>query len=343
MSTMTIKIQGPQLLEVCSVLFEEFRDEVTLGRSSRCDVRLPLPTISGHHLTFRKRGSIWEVSDAGSTNGTTLDEQPLSPGVFTPLEHGAMLRILETSIQVDMRANEGFTIGDSDGMTQEMIRGILQKQGDDDIAFLEVIRGESYRGQKFPLHDELKEVFVGAQSGALIQLRGSDAPAKAFSIKRHGDGFAISPQEGVDLSLDHQPITSAAMLSHGSRIVTGTLEVIFRDPLEGYWDELDGLAIGETSHGNHEALPAPEAVTKSAAPASTPAHEVSASSPAPRAEPTPSPDEAPRQEPVDGGGDDTPGNKKRRGVGALEVVVGGMIVLVLLACVGLIVLTMSGG
>ncbi|MEC9440653.1 MAG: FHA domain-containing protein [Myxococcota bacterium] len=354
MSTMTIKIQGPQLLEVCSVLFEDFRQEVTLGRSSRCDVRLPLPTISGHHLTFRKQGAIWEVSDMGSTNGTIVDGQPLTPGTFAPLKHGAMLQILETSIQVDMRGSEGFTIGDADGMTQEMIRGILQKQGDDDIAFIEVIRGESYRGQKFPLYDELKEVFVGAQSGALIQLRAAGAPSKAFTITRHGDGFAIAPQPGVDLSLNHQTITSAALLSHGDRIVAGEIEVLFRDPLEGYWDDLDGLAIADTAHGNHAALAPLDAAsaTRPEAPAEDEDREVLVQPDAPATEPT---RDLLQQDEHGGGegeekdargvevGEEEQVGKKKRGVGALEVVVGGMIVLVLLACVGLIVLTMSGG
>lgn len=345
MPTMTIKIQGPQLLEGCSVLFEDFREQVTLGRSSRCDVRLPLPTISGHHLTFRRQGSRWEVCDAGSTNGTTLDGESLARGAFAPLEHGAMLRILETSIQVDMRASEGFTIGDADGMTQEMIRGILQKQGDDDVAFLEVIRGESYRGQKFSLHDELKEVFVGAQTGALIQLRAAGAPARALTITRHGDGFAINPQPEAPLILNGAPISRSAPLAHGDRIASGDIELIFRDPLEGYWDELDGLSVGDTAHGNHDALERPPApappvldASGSVAEPEAPAAPQEPLAPVEASQEQSSPPPSPQAIPPE-----TQEKASKKGVGALEVVVGGMIVLVLLACVGLIMLTVSGG
>lgn len=46
--------------------------KLSFGRSDVCDVVIPIASISKHHGYFEVLSSVWLVSDAGSTNGTSV-------------------------------------------------------------------------------------------------------------------------------------------------------------------------------------------------------------------------------------------------------------------------------
>jgi hypothetical protein len=67
-------------------------------RSDRKDIHPEIiiadPGISRRHLTFRRRDDGGFVAlELGSTNGTTLNEAPLEPGIPTPLKGGDQLTL----------------------------------------------------------------------------------------------------------------------------------------------------------------------------------------------------------------------------------------------------------
>jgi len=64
----------------------------TVGRRGDNDVVIPDPAVSGRHATITLEGGYARVSDAGSTNGTFLNEQRLIAGAEQDLPAGAILR-----------------------------------------------------------------------------------------------------------------------------------------------------------------------------------------------------------------------------------------------------------
>jgi hypothetical protein len=57
---------------------------VLIGRDPTCDVRLDEPTVSLIHSRLTFHHQQWWLEDTGSTNGTTLNEQPITaPTVLT--------------------------------------------------------------------------------------------------------------------------------------------------------------------------------------------------------------------------------------------------------------------
>ncbi|MFE3500367.1 FtsK/SpoIIIE domain-containing protein [Kitasatospora sp. NPDC059146] len=78
--------------------------EIRIGRSGEADVPLDDPDVSRLHLALHLgEDGRATVRDLGSTNGTTLDGRivpPLPPEAAVPLEHGALLRIGESTLQV---------------------------------------------------------------------------------------------------------------------------------------------------------------------------------------------------------------------------------------------------
>jgi len=61
-----------------------FVDMITIGRANNNDISLPFGSISKFHAYFKVDGDIYTLTDAGSTNGTFLNNKQLDPD--KPLE-----------------------------------------------------------------------------------------------------------------------------------------------------------------------------------------------------------------------------------------------------------------
>lgn len=64
------------------------RSRFLVGRSAACDLRIDDPRVSGEHARFRWTGSVWEVRDLGSKNGTFVDQHPAAAGSRVSLVAG---------------------------------------------------------------------------------------------------------------------------------------------------------------------------------------------------------------------------------------------------------------
>jgi hypothetical protein len=68
----------------------DLQDGATLGRGD-VEIRLEDPYASSRHARISRQGSSVVIEDLGSTNGTYLNEEPLSGP--QPLHHGDRIRI----------------------------------------------------------------------------------------------------------------------------------------------------------------------------------------------------------------------------------------------------------
>ncbi|HET6149158.1 MAG TPA: sigma 54-interacting transcriptional regulator [Polyangia bacterium] len=77
---------------------------VTLGRSSKCEIRVDDPLASREHARLRielcDEGSILSVTDAGSINGTRLRDTRIEPGDWQPIRVGETVTIGSTMVMV---------------------------------------------------------------------------------------------------------------------------------------------------------------------------------------------------------------------------------------------------
>lgn len=62
-----------------------------MGRGDRAEIRLEDPFASGSHARLTRQGAVVVLEDLGSTNGTYLNEEPVSGP--QPLHHGDRVRI----------------------------------------------------------------------------------------------------------------------------------------------------------------------------------------------------------------------------------------------------------
>lgn len=232
------------------------RDHVTLGRAASCDLQIPSPTISSHHLTFERRERLMFVADAGSTNGTQLNGKPLLPGEFVPLMDQATLQIIDVRLEVTytQQAGQGFTLAESATLVREMVGDALREDERGDHPFFEVLSGPR-QGQRLHLPLDVAEVWL-TPDGELS--REAVAAGARVSL---GAGLPSAHAPGVGgLLCQGQPVDAPRSLHSRDRLQLGALQVIFFDPLQDFLTELDSPAL----------RPPPGPVPSAAAPAAPP-------------------------------------------------------------------------
>lgn len=76
------------------------KDMVLAGRSPEADLRIPegYGFVSVRHFELRRIGSAFTITDLNSTNGTLLDDHPLTPNTPAELHHNADIRIGDDEI-----------------------------------------------------------------------------------------------------------------------------------------------------------------------------------------------------------------------------------------------------
>ena len=91
------------------------KDVVFLGRREDNDVVLPYSFVSARHgRLFRREGALY-VEDMGSTNGTLVNEQPLTPLVARALGPDDLVKVGEIVLQA--RWTEGGGADDAEALT----------------------------------------------------------------------------------------------------------------------------------------------------------------------------------------------------------------------------------
>ncbi len=81
-----------------SAAFFALENHTLVGRAEHCALRIDDDRVSSEHASVSFRDRKWVLRDLGSTNGTWLNDTPLSPGVEVELTAGARLSFADPSI-----------------------------------------------------------------------------------------------------------------------------------------------------------------------------------------------------------------------------------------------------
>ena len=74
---------------------------VTIGRSSASTIAVDDTRVSRSHATIERTRSGWSLTDAGSSNGTTVDGRSLTPRKPRPLAAGEVIGVGPVELRVE--------------------------------------------------------------------------------------------------------------------------------------------------------------------------------------------------------------------------------------------------
>ncbi len=72
------------------------KEKITLGRDESCELFIDDPAVSGFHCSIHIRGTVFEVVDLESRNGTRLNGKDLMPNVRQRVKHMDEITIGDT-------------------------------------------------------------------------------------------------------------------------------------------------------------------------------------------------------------------------------------------------------
>ncbi|MGC4122509.1 MAG: FHA domain-containing protein [Myxococcales bacterium] len=73
--------------------------QITLGRAASCDIEINDATLSQLHLLFMEASPrVWTVRDAGSRNGSWVDQVPIAKGVPLQLKSGSRIQAAQVCL-----------------------------------------------------------------------------------------------------------------------------------------------------------------------------------------------------------------------------------------------------
>jgi pSer/pThr/pTyr-binding forkhead associated (FHA) protein len=295
---------------------------VVIGRGDGCEVRLPDPSVSHRHASIRQRGTEYVVIDEGSANGTFVGPVRLSAQAPRVIRHQELIRV--GRIWLEVRVEQAVPTTNPQATTREIALGLvaaaLSAQGEDVSARVRVENGPD-AGRELAMKDVERTYVIGRAPNADLTLGDNDASRRHVELRRHGQHISVrdlGSKNGSALGEKRLEPNRDTPWLPGMKLEIGTTALTLSDPL------LDALRELETSADEpmrpDESVDPPRGID--APELAVAPRQLEASAAAPLVEvPRPS-GQAPARE--------------RRGVGAADLLVGTLALVVLaLSLVGL--------
>ncbi len=227
---------------VSNFIYTFDQDSVTLGRSLICDIQLPFPTISNHHLTFLKQEKGYALRDEGSTNGVRVGDTVLVQGAQHPVRSGDQIHLMGVTIHLQVMEEEDISLTSTartGELARQMITAWTHSEGDtaQDMASLEVLEGLD-QGLRHNLPMEGAFTF-GGQGQWILQDPTLRDTTLTLTLGREGYALAILDQPAILLDGQTQTPGTKALLRSGHRLRIGATTFLFFDPLQSHLDALE--------------------------------------------------------------------------------------------------------
>jgi ABC-type multidrug transport system ATPase subunit/pSer/pThr/pTyr-binding forkhead associated (FHA) protein len=212
------------------------KDTTLVGRSAEADLRLPdsLAFVSSKHCELRRDGNNFTIADLGSTNGTLLNNRPLTPGKPTDLHDSAIIRLGDEGFGVSLGLTflnplepalpvEGFALTGTATIVESEKPVIIGRLAENDIALdaPDVSRKHASitkQGHVYILHDleSRNGTFVNEQEVQSIQLHNGDLIRIGNFILTFQDG-QVTPYQSNGMRLDVNGLSKEVNTRAGKR------------------------------------------------------------------------------------------------------------------------------
>lgn len=214
--------------------FEQAR--IVLGRGSAADVRIPHRTVSEFHATVQLHGEIWQLADAGSTNGTKLNgtrlgERPKRLRDGDRIELGAYVLSFHTGVFVPEPV--------SAERTAELARRLLREaHGMSGLpaARLCVVSGP-HTGAVLEIRQAPSRAVIGRKPGCELHLGTPDVAFEHAELIHDLDGVLLRGIGDHMLGASGQLLRSRR-LRDGDELTLGETQLFFEEPAQVAIDAL---------------------------------------------------------------------------------------------------------
>jgi pSer/pThr/pTyr-binding forkhead associated (FHA) protein len=216
-------------------------DEIRIGR--RVDVELPLPfaVLSAVHARLRRGSDGWTVEDAGSTNGTWLDDERLAPGARRAFEWGAELRLASVRLRFEGEGPPAPAVEGTATVARRLVADLFAgAQVDEGAPTLSIARGAPARTLALVALEH--PYVVGRGDACALPLDFEEVSREHAAFVRGATAVVVrdlGSKNGVRVS--GARVSGARDLVDGDVVEVGPVRLRLDDPVGRYLRELEAL------------------------------------------------------------------------------------------------------
>jgi pSer/pThr/pTyr-binding forkhead associated (FHA) protein len=212
------------------------RRVLTVGRGSRCDIRIDNAAISSFHAILSPDGDSFVIEDAASTNGLIVngkrthrhrlefgDEVELPKHTLRYVENtGGLEAPTATATRTDQGQSATFEVDvtelvDLVAARQKQTHPVVTVQSPRDGASEHTLSKVHLR--------------IGKGRDCDVRIGGWRVPRLAATISRQANGFHLVPESNIEITVNGTAVTKPWRLDHGDTIELVDMTLSFSNPV----------------------------------------------------------------------------------------------------------------
>jgi pSer/pThr/pTyr-binding forkhead associated (FHA) protein len=259
--------------------------EIRIGRRPDVELPLPYPALSAVHARLVRGETGWRIEDLGSTNGTRLDGQKLTPRQPRAIPPGAEIVLAQIRLVFDGTVTSVGGAERTATIARRLVSDLFAASPDLAMPSVAITGGVPTRA---PLRLETidRRYLAGRGETCDLRLASEEISREHLEIVRQWDGVVVmdlGSKNGV--RVNETLLAGPRRLRDGDVIQVGPATLRLSDPADRYLREFEARAAKTDGEGQ-VADPAPAAGTEPVAPGPAP---TPAAAPAPPTAPKPTP------------------------------------------------------
>jgi pSer/pThr/pTyr-binding forkhead associated (FHA) protein len=234
---------------------------VVVGRGAGCDMRLPDPSVSHRHVTFRAAGSDWTLVDEGSTNGTFVGEERVQAQAPRPIAGGEMVRV--GRVWLEVRIDQTPPTRDLKFATRDLALALVSQAmralGANADTCVHVSEGPD-AGQVLALVDEGRVYTIGRDGSCDLPLRDEDTSRVHARLARRGATVLVrdaGSKNGTRLGETRVTPDRDVPWKPGVPLILGATTLALEEPAAMALAELEAAQDEPMAPGDVTEAPAP--------------------------------------------------------------------------------------
>lgn len=210
----------------CDVKVRDLQEAevIVFGRSLDLNVSIDSESVSRRHACIMPADGFWVFVDLGSTNGSWINTQPISPGQLVLLRHGDLVQVADVAFRF-------VCLGPDDREPQDQC--------------LLVFQGEKYV-MRADFDEPDRDFVIGALEGDLVLGNASYGDGRVV-VSLSDSTFWISADSSLPVMLNGQNISGDYELADRFVIAIGLYNIVVCDSGTAIYPEIEEGIPPETS------------------------------------------------------------------------------------------------